>query len=97
MIQDIGRNLRRIRHERDLTQAQVARLIGIRQQHLSDIENGRTPTLALLERIARRLNVCVDAVLRTPAASARAEGSEAIEVTTSNDKTADRFRLHGRY
>jgi transcriptional regulator with XRE-family HTH domain len=64
VVQDIGRNLRRIRRERDLTQVQVARLIGIRQQHLSDIEKGKIPKLSLVERIAKRLCVSPDELLR---------------------------------
>lgn len=57
MVQDVGRNIRRICRERDLSQTQVARLVGIRQQHLSFIECGLEPPLALVARIAKVMGV----------------------------------------
>jgi transcriptional regulator with XRE-family HTH domain len=64
VVKDIGRNLRRIRRERDLAQDQVAGLAGIRQQQLSAIENGLEPPLALVDRLARVLCVTPDELLR---------------------------------
>ena len=50
----IGRNLRRLRREANMTQAQVARRAGIRVETLSRLENGRgNPTLATVRMVLR--------------------------------------------
>ena len=50
----IGRNLRRLRREAGMTQAQVARRAGIRVETLSRLENGRgNPTLATVRMVLR--------------------------------------------
>jgi len=67
VLEDVARNLRRLRRERDLAQAQVARLAGIRQQQLSEIEHGWQPPLALVERLARVLCVHPNELLRDAA------------------------------
>jgi len=64
VLEDVGRNLRRIRRERDLSQQQVARLAGIRQQELSAIERGLEPKLALVDRLARILCVHPNELLK---------------------------------
>lgn len=69
MLEDVGRNLRRIRRERDLTQEQVARFVGIRQQELSAIERGLRPPLALLDRLSKAVGVHPNELIRTPAES----------------------------
>lgn len=66
MLEDVGRNLRKLRRDRDLTQAQVARFAGIRQQELSAIERGLQPKLALVDRLARALGVHPNALLCNP-------------------------------
>ena len=63
MLEDVGRNLRKIRRDRDLSQTQVARLANIRQQELSAIERGLQPPLALVDRLARVLGVHPNALL----------------------------------
>ena len=65
MLENIAYNVRRIRRDRDLTQAQLARLVGIRQQELSALEHGLQPKLALVERIARVLGVHVNELFRS--------------------------------
>jgi transcriptional regulator with XRE-family HTH domain len=66
VLEHVGRNLRRLRRERDLTQAQVARFAGIRQQELSAIERGLRPKSALLDRLAFALGVPTEDLLRAP-------------------------------
>jgi transcriptional regulator with XRE-family HTH domain len=66
VLAHVGRNLRKIRRDRDLSQTVVSRLAGIRQQELSAIENGLQPKLALVERLSRVLGVHPDALLCTP-------------------------------
>jgi transcriptional regulator with XRE-family HTH domain len=66
VLEDVSHNLRRLRRDRDLSQTQVARLVGIRQQELSAIERGLQPKLALVERMARVLCVHPNELLRSP-------------------------------
>jgi transcriptional regulator with XRE-family HTH domain len=64
VLEDIGKNLRRIRRERDLAQSQVARLAGIRQPVLSAIERGFVPRLEIVDRLARVLAIHPNELLR---------------------------------
>ena len=52
----VGRNVRRLRLERGLTQEQFADASGFSQQYLSDLENGRrNPTVVTLFELADAL------------------------------------------
>jgi transcriptional regulator with XRE-family HTH domain len=54
----IGRNFARIRHEKGLTQEEVANLSGFSQQYLSGLERGlRNPTVGTLSELAQSLGV----------------------------------------
>lgn len=54
----IGSRLRRLRQEKSITQAQLAKLIGVRQSHISKIENNRSSvSIETLEKIANALGV----------------------------------------
>jgi transcriptional regulator with XRE-family HTH domain len=64
VLENVGPNLRRIRRNRDLTQQQVARFAGIRQQELSAFERGLRPKSATLDRLARALGVDINELLR---------------------------------
>jgi len=56
-LEQICVELRRIRKARNLTQAKVAEMIGIKQSHLSMIERGkRVPTLDTLLLLCVTLN-----------------------------------------
>ena len=53
----VGRNVRRFRTERRLTQEQLANLSGFGQQYISDLERGlRNPTVVTLYELAQALN-----------------------------------------
>jgi transcriptional regulator with XRE-family HTH domain len=65
VLEDVGRNFRKLRRERDLTQGQVARFAGLRQQELSAIERGLQPKSALIDRLARALGVHPNELLRS--------------------------------
>jgi transcriptional regulator with XRE-family HTH domain len=55
-----GADIRAARHARNLSQEQLAGLVGIGQQYLSRIEHGeRRPALALMIRIARQVGLRV--------------------------------------
>ena len=68
MIEHVGRNVRRIRREREITQTQIARAVKISQQLLSNYEHGLRMPLPLIDRIARILGVSSDELLREPPA-----------------------------
>jgi transcriptional regulator with XRE-family HTH domain len=54
----VGRNVRRIRLEKRLSQEQFAERAGFTQQYLSDLERGlRNPTVMTLYELARALEV----------------------------------------
>jgi transcriptional regulator with XRE-family HTH domain len=52
----VGKNLRRIRHERGLSQEDFAHLLGVHRTYMGGVERGeRNLTLKSLERLADRL------------------------------------------
>ncbi len=61
--------IKRIREARDMTQADLAKKVGISRVHLANIESAdtskhhRSPSLATLEKIAKKLKVKVSELL----------------------------------
>jgi len=54
----VGRNARRLREKRGLTQEQFAEISGFSQQYISDLERGkRNPTVVTLYELATALGV----------------------------------------
>jgi transcriptional regulator with XRE-family HTH domain len=54
----VGRNVKRIRQEKGLTQEQLAELSGFSQQYISGLEQGqRNPTIVSLYELAAALGV----------------------------------------
>lgn len=55
----LGERIRNLRHERDMTLPEVARLTGLMAATLSDIERSRivSPSVFTVQKIARALNV----------------------------------------
>jgi transcriptional regulator with XRE-family HTH domain len=52
----VGRNVRRIRGERQMTQEEFAERSGFSQQYISDLERGRrNPTIVSLYELAQAL------------------------------------------
>lgn len=61
MSNDIGRKLKNLRHEKRITQGQLAEAIGITRSTISNYEIGRrTPRLKDLQNIAKVLGVGLD-------------------------------------
>ena len=59
-----GENLKRIRKEMKLTQAEMAKEIGISQSYIADIErNRKNISLAVVLRIAEGLNISVNELI----------------------------------
>jgi transcriptional regulator with XRE-family HTH domain len=61
----VGRNVKRIRQQRGLTQEQLAELSGFSQQYISGLEQGRrNPTVVSLYELATALGVSHMELLR---------------------------------
>ena len=55
----VGRNVKRIRQEKGLTQEQFAEVSGFSQQYISSLERGRrNPTVVTVYELATALGVC---------------------------------------
>jgi transcriptional regulator with XRE-family HTH domain len=65
MSEKLGRNLKRIRTEKKMSQGDIARALGVDRGYISNIENGkRNPTLATITKLAEALKVSVDELLK---------------------------------
>ena len=61
----LGKNLKRIRTEKGITQGDIVRTLGISRSFVSNIENGKTnPTLSTISSIAKALSVSTDELLK---------------------------------
>ena len=73
VAREVGRQVRRLRRERELTQGQVASKAGLNLTTISHVETGTvSPTVETLEKLARALDVSV--VELFPKAQAPSEG-----------------------
>lgn len=60
----VGENIRRIRHQRGLTQEQLAEELGLSVRYLAGVERGeRNLSLDTLDDLAERLRVQTEALL----------------------------------
>jgi transcriptional regulator with XRE-family HTH domain len=58
MSPNIGENIKKLRKSKKLNQVEFAKIIGISQGNLSDIENGKCkPSIETLEQISENFNV----------------------------------------
>ena len=54
----LGKNLKRIRTEKGISQGDIARTLGVGRSFITNIENGRTnPTLATIAKLAKVIGV----------------------------------------
>jgi transcriptional regulator with XRE-family HTH domain len=62
----VGRNVKRIRQEKGLTQEQLAEVSGFSQQYISGLEQGRrNPTVVTVYELAMALGVSYFELLRS--------------------------------
>lgn len=55
---DIGGKIKRYREDRQLTQTELSKSIGISRSYLSDVENNRkNPSIRTVENIAKKLGM----------------------------------------
>lgn len=63
----VGKNIRRIRREKDMPQEDLATKTGVSAQYICQIERGsKSPTIALLEIIADALECSIQDLLDKP-------------------------------
>jgi len=61
----LGKNIRRIRLEKEMTQGDLCRELELDRSYMSNLENGKkNPTLATIERLAGALGVTSDELLK---------------------------------
>lgn len=71
----LGGRIARLRKQQDITQAQLAELIGITQQTINSYETGRRRVpVSLLPAIAKRLGVAVEVLLNDDSKAATKRG-----------------------
>ncbi|MDO8686944.1 MAG: helix-turn-helix transcriptional regulator [Candidatus Berkelbacteria bacterium] len=63
--QKLGRNLKRIRTEKGISQGDIVRSLGMDRAFVSNIENGKTnPTLATITKLAKAIGVSVGELMK---------------------------------
>lgn len=76
LAQVFGRNVRRVRRERGLSQEELADAVGLAVTYVGQIERGqRNPTLGVVERFAVALNIQELALLQEWSAGTDGERS----------------------
>lgn len=65
LVQILGRNVRKVRQQRRMSQETLALESGMKRSYVSDIERGtRNPSVRALERLALALDVEPDLLIR---------------------------------
>ncbi len=63
--QRLGKNLKRIRTEKGISQGDIVKASGIDKAMISNIENGKTnPTLATIAKLAKAIGVSVGELMK---------------------------------
>ena len=61
----LGENMKRIRTEKQMSQGDICRKLGVDRSYISNVENGnKNPTLSTITRLAKALGVSVDELLK---------------------------------
>ena len=61
----LGKNLRRIRTEKGMSQGDICRALNLDRAHICNIENGKqNPTLDTIAKIAKALGITSDKLLK---------------------------------
>jgi transcriptional regulator with XRE-family HTH domain len=63
--QKLGKNLKRIRMKKDISQGDISRALKVHKGYISNIENGKVnPTLATIVRLAEAIDVSPSVLLK---------------------------------
>lgn len=61
----LGKNLKRIRTAKGISQGEISRILGVDKGFVSNIENGKTnPTLATIAKLAKAIGVSVGELMK---------------------------------
>ena len=61
----LGKNLKRIRTAKSISQGEISRILEVDKSFVSNIENGKTnPTLATIAKIAKAIGVSVGELMK---------------------------------
>lgn len=61
----LGKNLKRIRTEKNISQGDIARALDVGRSFITNIENGKTnPTLATIAKIAKAIGVSAGELMK---------------------------------
>lgn len=61
----LGENLKKIRTRKNVTQVEIANILGVDRSFVSNIENGKNnPTLSTIANLAKALQVPVDELFK---------------------------------
>jgi len=61
----MGRNLKRIRTERGISQGDIGRTLGVHKGYISNVENGKVnPTLATIAKLAKAIGVSIGELMK---------------------------------
>jgi transcriptional regulator with XRE-family HTH domain len=61
----LGKNLKRIRTDKGISQGEISRILEVDKSFVSNIENGKTnPTLSTIAKIAKAIGVSVGELMK---------------------------------
>lgn len=61
----LGKNLKRIRTAKGISQGEIGRILGVDKGFVSNIENGKTnPTLATIAKLAKAIGVSIEDLIK---------------------------------
>ncbi|MDD3123537.1 MAG: helix-turn-helix transcriptional regulator [Candidatus Izemoplasmatales bacterium] len=61
----LGKNVRKIRTQNNITQEEIANILGVDRSFVSNIENGKNnPTLSTITNLAKALKVSVEELFK---------------------------------
>ena len=63
--EQLGKNMKRIRAKKGMSQGDIARALEVDRGYISNIENGKkNPTIARIQKLANALGVSADELLK---------------------------------
>ena len=63
-VREFGKRIKEIRLKKNLSQGDVARILGVHRTYISGLERGaRTPSLSTIHKVAKALGVSVKEVV----------------------------------
>ena len=63
--EQLGKNMKRIRAQKGMSQGDIARALEVDRGYISNIENGKkNPTIATIQKLANALGVSADELLK---------------------------------